>query len=624
MLFPAWRSTHSSGSRPSPGPQPLISDYALLGDCASAALVSREGAVDWMCVPRFDSSPIFCRLLDWERGGTFRIAPLGAHESARQYVEGTNVLTTVHTTARGRVRVTDFLSMARGRPRAPEWWQPGSRLIRSVEGLSGEVELDIWFHPTFDYARRDFHLERTTRGVLASMGPHWLALQSPATMEAYDPGGLRGTFRLFAGRRLWLVLEQGEGRPPATFGMSDQRAEEELKKTLRFWRGISDACTYEGPYREQVRRSGLVLKLLTYEPTGAVIAAPTAGLPQDIGTDRNFDYRYCWIRDSSLTVQALLLLGYQEDASRLLGWMLDTLSDRYDPGEQPLLTCSGELPPEPQQLRRLRGYRDSYPVNIGFGGQTELDDYGDLLEAAALLPELITPPRWRLLRRCADESARRWRKKDRSIWELNRPRHYLYSKVQCWAAVDRAMRLSAQLGYRGSWRRWTRAWRELQQAVLREGYDASLGAFTQAFGEPQLDAAALTLPLSRFLPAEDPRVVSTVERIQERLAVGPLVYRYLVKDVHPGHGSPFTLCSFWLADNFSLRGGFERARQIFEGVLRHANELGLLSEEIDADTGELRGNFPQALSHLGLIRSAHLIGQAERRRELERPASPPT
>lgn len=622
MLFPAWHSRHAPGSSPSRGDQPLISDYALLGDCASSALVSRDGSVDWMCVPRLASPPIFCRLLDWERGGTFRIAPLGAHESTREYVEGTNVLTTVHTTSTGRVRVTDFLSMAGGGPRAPEWNQlGGSRLIRCVEGLSGEVDLDIWFHPTFDYARRDFRLERTGRGVLASAGHQWLALQSPATLEAYDRGGLRGTFHLFAGRRLWFALEQGEGRPPATFGLSDQRAEDELKKTLHYWRAIWDACTYEGPYRELVKRSGMVLKLLTYEPTGAVVAAPSAGLPQDVGTDRNFDYRYCWIRDSSLLVRVLLELGYREDAARLLDWLLDTLSHRFDPGDQPLLTCAGELPPKTERLRRLRGYRDSTPVYIGFEGPEEHDGYGDLLEAAALLPAAITPQRWKLLRFCADQASRRWRKKDQSIWELNQPRHYLYSKVQCWTAVDRAMRLSDQLGLPGSWRRWARTWREIQGAVLHEGYDTSVGAFTQAFGEPQLDAAVLALPLTRFLPAEDPRVVSTVERIQERLAVGPLVYRYLAKDIHPGRGSPFVLCSFWLADNFSLRGDADRARQIIDGVLRHANDLGLLSEEIDADTGELRGNFPQALSHLGIVRSATLIREAERYREHGRPDS---
>jgi GH15 family glucan-1,4-alpha-glucosidase len=251
----------------------------------------------------------------------------------------------------------------------------------------------------------------------------------------------------------------------------------------------------------------------------------------------------------------------------------------------------------------------------------ELDDYGDLLEASALLPELITPQRWRLLKWCADQSAHRWREKDRSIWELSTPQHYLYSKMQCWTAVDRAMRLADQLGYRGSWRHWGRAWREIQDTVLRAGYDASLGAFTQVLGKPGLDAAALTLPLTRFLPADDPRVVSTSQRIQERLSVGPLVYRYLVKDVHPGHGSPFTLCSFWLVDNFSLRGELDRAREVFEGVLRHTNDLGLLSEEIDAATGELRGNFPQALSHLGLVRSAYLIREAEQHLEHGRSAS---
>jgi alpha,alpha-trehalase len=477
------------------------------------------------------------------------------------------------------------------------------------------VDLDIRFHPSCDFARREPHLERTTRGAVASAGSRWLALQCPATLEPDDRGGLRGTFRLFAGRRLWLVLEQGEGRPPATFGMSEHRAEDELLKTLHCWRRYWDACTYEGPYREQVKRSGLVLKLLTYEATGAVIAAPTAALPQEIGTGRNFDYRYCWIRDSALVVRALLILGHRADAERLFGWMLDTLSRRLDPGDHPVYTCTGQLPPKQHRLRRLRGYRDSHPVNIGFGGQTELDDYGDLLEAAALLPELLTPRRWRLLRWCADQSARRWRSKDRSIWELSRPRHYLYSKVQCWTAVDRALRLSSRLGLRGSHRRWERTWREIREAVLSEGYDASVGAFTQAFGEPGLDAAALTLPLSGFLPADDPRVLSTTERIQERLGVGPLVYRYLTEDIHPGTGSPFTLCSFWLADNFSLRGEPERAREVFEGVMRHASDLGLLSEEIGADTGELRGNYPQALSHLGLIRSAHLIGEAERRRE---------
>lgn len=614
MFFPSRRSRFLAEPRPPTGPQPLIGDYALLGDCASAALVSRDGAVDWLCVPRFDSPAVFCRLLDWERGGTFRAGPLGAHESVREYVEETNVLTTVHTTARGRMRVTDFFSMAGGGPRAPEWWNlGGSRMLRCIEGLSGEVELDLRFHPTFDFARRAPRLERTSRGAVASAGSRWLALQCPATLEPDDRGGLRGTFQLLAGRRLWLVLEQGEGRPPATSGMSEQRAEEELRKTLHFWRRHWDACTYEGPYREQVKRSGLVLGLLTYEATGAVIAAPTAALPQEVGTERNFDYRYCWIRDSALTLRALLLLGYRRNAERLFDWMMERLSRQRDPGDHPVFTCTGDLPPKPHVRRELRGYRGSSPVNLGFGGQTELDDYGDLLEAAALMPERVTPRRWRLLRWCADQAARRWRDEDRSIWELSRPRHYVYSKVQCWTAVDRALRLSQRLGQRGSRRRWERAWREIREAVLREGYDASAGAFTQAFGAPGLDAAALTIPLSGFLPADDPRVMSTAERVRERLGVGPLVYRYLVEDVHPGVGSPFTLCSFWLADNFSLRGEPERAREVLEGVLHHANELGLLSEELDADTGELRGNFPQALSHLGLIRSAYLIGEAERR-----------
>lgn len=569
-----------------------------------------------MCVPRFDSAPVFCRLLDWERGGTFRVGPLGAHEAAREYVNGTLVLTTVQTTARGTMRLTDFLSAAGGGPRAPEWWTlGGSRLLRRVEGLSGEVELDIQFHPTFDFARREPRFERAAQGAVVWSGSQWLALQCPVPLEADDRGGLRGTLRLHAGQRLWLVLEQGEGKPPEDFGMADQRAEEELRKTLVHWRRISNACTYEGPYREQVRRSGLVLKALTYEPTGAVVAAPTAALPQNPGTHRNFDYRYCWIRDSSLTVRALLLLGHREDAGRLLDWMMETLSGGYDPSTHPVFTCSGERPPASHELRQLRGYWDSLPVNIGFTGPRELDSYGDLMEVAALLPERLTPARWRLLRRYANRAASHWREKDRSIWELSRQRHYLYSSVQCWTAVDRALRLSELHGYRRSRRRWERAWLEIRQAILREGYNASVGAFTQAFGEPGLDASALTLPLTGLLPAADPRMVSTVERIRERLGVGPLLHRYLIQDVHPGTGSPFVLCSFWLADNYSLRGEPERAREVLEGVLHHANDLGLLSEEIDADTGELRGNFPQALSHLGLIRSAHLLDEAERRRE---------
>lgn len=514
------------------------------------------------------------------------------------------------------MRVTDCLSLAGGGPRAPEWWTlGGSRLLRCVEGLSGEVKLEIRFHPTFDFARHESRLERAVRGAVAWGDSQWLALQCPAPLAADDRGGLRGTLRLHAGQRLWLVLKQGEGKLPEDLSMAAPWAEEELRKTLAHWRRLWDACTYEGPYREQVRRSGLVLKALTYEPTGAVVAAPTAGLPQEPGTHRNFDYRYSWIRDSCFTVRALLLLGYREDAGRVLDWMLETLSRGHDPSTHPVFTCSGERPPASHELRWLQGYWDSHPVNIGFTGPRELDNYGELLEAAALLPEHLTPARWRLLRRYADRAARHWRKEDRSIWELSRRQHYLYSKVQCWTAVDRALRLSEQHGYRGSQRRWKRAWLEIRQAILRDGYDASEGAFTQVFGEPGLDASALTIPLTGLLPAADPRMVSTVEHIRERLAMGPLVHRYLVQDAHPGTGSPFALCSFWLADNYSLRGEPERARQVLEGVLHHANDLGLLSEEIDAGTGELRGNFPQALSHLGLIRSAHWIDEAERRRE---------
>jgi GH15 family glucan-1,4-alpha-glucosidase len=595
-----------------------VGDYALIGDAHTAALVARDGSIDWCCWPRFDSPALFCRLLDARRGGWFRVGPPGEHKAARSYIQSTNVLASTFETAEGKFRLTDFMPVERlTESRRGEDIAPSHKIMRLVEGLEGAAEVEVSFRPTFDFALAETQLIPHEHGAVARAGSEALGLSCPARLQADDSGVLRGRLKVLPGERIWIALAYYPDAGGKDIVVTPYACDAELERTLAYWREWWHTCRYDGQYAELVRRSALTLKLLTFEPTGALVAAPTTSLPEQIGGVRNWDYRYTWLRDSSLIIYALQLLGYTEEAADFFEW-LDRQCMTCRGKLQIMYTIDGESEIPERTLNHLEGYRGSRPVRVGNAAfkQTQIDIYGEILDAVHLYQATTNSPLrrewWDEVKFMADQTIERWREPDCGIWEVRGgPRHFLYSKLMCWVALDRAIKLAEHADAEDDVERWRNASEEIRAAILSEGYNEEVGAFTQAFGEPQLDASALVIPLTGFLPANDPRVLSTVERVQESLTCNGLVYRYLSDDGLPGGEATFALCSFWLVDNLAMQGRMEEARALFEKVVSYANDLGLLAEEIEPVSGELLGNYPQGFSHLALIRSALNISKCE-------------
>ena len=595
-----------------------VRDYALVGDAHTAALVAKDGSIDWCCWPRFDSPAIFCRLLDARRGGWSQLCPTDEYETTRSYVGTTNVLAAEFKTEGGRVRLTDFMPVERlTESHRGEDIAPSERILRLVEGLGGSVEMEVSFRPTFDYARAETSLSPCEGGAVASAGREAVTLSCAARLRREESGALAGRFQVREGERVWIALNYFPDVDPHAVRPPRAECDDELKKTLSYWEEWWHACRYEGPYSEQVRRSALALKLLTYEPTGALVAAPTTSLPEEVGGVRNWDYRFTWLRDSSLILYAMMLLGYHEEAEDFFGW-LDALAIPRRHHLQTMYTIDGKSFLPEQLLEDLEGYRGSRPVRIGNAAydQTQLDVYGEVLDAVYLYHERarqdIPDSWWDDIQFMAERTVEGWRKPDSGIWEVRGGlRHFLYSKLLCWVALDRAVRLAGRRRQRADVSRWERERDAIREKILTDGYNERVGAFTQYLGGEALDASALIIPQTGFLPPTDARVKSTVERVRERLTSHGLVYRYLNEDGLPGGEGTFALCSFWLVDNLALQGRVDEARELFEKVIGYASDLGLLSEEIDPVNDELLGNYPQGFSHLALIRSAINISRAE-------------
>ena len=606
------KTGHERGYRP-------IRDYAFIGDGHTAALVASDGSIDWYCCPRFDSPAVLCRLLDAHKGGWIRVGPSGEYATSRAYVENTNVLATTFTTGDGQLRLTDLMPIQRrAESRSSDNIEPGHRILRLVEGLTGEVDLEVHFRPTFNYARSTTTLLPCRGGAIAHTAGESLTLACPARLEPDASGGLSGRIRVTAGERFWIVLTYHASSDVRSKMLQVRDADAELARTIEYWRGWSARCTYLGPYHELVRRSALTLKLLTFMPSGALVAAPTTSLPEEIGGARNWDYRYTWLRDSALVLSSLMAIGYHDEALAFFDWLQAlSVNGRGDLKIMYRIDHGTDLPE--QILDHLEGYRKSRPVRIGNSAnmQMQLDIYGAVMSAMYYCYEHMDPPTeplWPILGHLADQAAARWREPDSGIWEIrDRPRHFLHSKLMCWVALDRAVRLAGPGRILGDAGRWRRSRDEIREAILDEGYNEEIGAFTQAFGEPALDSSVLTIPLVGFLPPTDPRVRSTVDRIQERLTSDGLVYRYVTDDGLPGGEATFALCSFWMVDNLALADRVDEARTLFDRLVGYANDVGLLSEQIMPATGELLGNFPQGFTHLALIRSALNIAKAEAR-----------
>jgi GH15 family glucan-1,4-alpha-glucosidase len=595
---------------------PPIGDYALIGDCRGAGLVSRDGSLDWLCLPRFDSPAIFAALLDADEGGRFRIRPAGAFRAERRYLPDTNIVETTFRCPGGTVALRDVLPVVSEEEKAG-FLAPEQEVLREVAVLAGEVELEILYDPRPDYGRvRPALRRRGALGWWCGCGGGVLILRSDVPLlRCGDSGGARGRATLRSGERAYFSLGYSR-EAPAVVPPLGAAAGERLDRSARWWREWAGRCAYRGPYREAVVRSALILKLLTYAPSGAVVAAPTTSLPERIGGGRNWDYRYCWLRDASFTIRALVALDYDEEATAYLGWLLHA-TRLTRPELQVVYDVYGEARLPERDLPHLAGYRGSRPVRVGNDacGQLQLDVYGEVVDAAARLLHggaRLDRETARLLDGLGRAVCRRWREPDEGIWEGRSGRfHHTHSKVLCWVALDRLIALH-EAGHRGlSADLFRRERAALRAAIEARGYNARLGSYAQVFDGDALDASLLTLPLHGYLPADHPRMRGTVDRILAHLGRDGLVYRYGADTddgLAPGEGA-FGLCGFWAVECLARAGDVAAATRAFERLLACGNDVGLFAEEIDPASGAALGNFPQAFTHVGLINAALTLAE---------------
>jgi GH15 family glucan-1,4-alpha-glucosidase len=577
-----------------------IEDYGLLGDTHTAALVGRDGSIDWLCLPRFDSAACLAALLGGRDNGRWLIAPEGAARSARRrYRDDTLILESEFDAPEGSVRLIDFLPIREETP----------HLVRIVEGLSGTVRMNMDLVLRFDYGKTVPWVLRREGILTAVAGPDGVALRTPVATRGRDLS-TAATFSVEAGQRIPFVLSwyPSHLRPPDAID-----AEVALADTERWWRDWSERCTYTGPWREPVVRSLITLKALTYAPTGGIAAAPTTSLPEAIGGVRNWDYRFCWLRDATLTLYSLIQGGYREEAARWRDWLLRAVAG--DPSQlQILYGLAGERNIPETEVPWLAGYEDSKPVRIGNAavGQFQLDVFGELMDAlyvarrAGLEPE---PAAWALQRHLVGYLESVWRQPDEGIWEVRGGRrHFTHSRVMAWVALDRSIKAAETMGLEAPLDRWRKIRQEIHDDVCANGFDPDRGAFVQYYGSKDLDASLLRIPLVGFLPPDDPRVTGTVAAIERELVVDGFVVRYATAEggtdgLPPGEGA-FLPCSFWLVDALAQTGRGEEARRLFKRLVALGNDVGLLSEEYDPVARRLVGNFPQAFTHVALVNSA--------------------
>ncbi|HZD02442.1 MAG TPA: glycoside hydrolase family 15 protein [Actinomycetes bacterium] len=597
-----------------------IADYALLSDCRSAALVSRDGSVDWLCVPRFDSPSVFARLLD-EQAGHFSIQPAGQARVTRRYLDQTMVLETTFRTPTGTLVLVDAMALGRDdRSHDLGAGSPGV-LLRRLDCTGGHVTVQVTYAPRPEYGLIHPLLAQAGGGLVSRGGAEVLALSTPVPLEV-SASTATATIGLRAGQTAAFALRHARRwEPPPPLWDQDEIAGR-LAGTVEGWRSWSAMHqAYEGPWRELVHHSGRVLQALTFQPTGAIVAAPTTSLPETVGGMRNWDYRYTWVRDASLTMEALWVAACPDEAHCFFDFLAGAAPTQLQRGGdlQIMFGVGGEHDLTERELAHLGGWRASRPVRVGNGAwtQRQLDVYGELLGAAERLVEQLgdlDPTTASFLVEAADTAASRWKEKDQGIWELRgEPRDFLYSKLMCWVALDRAIALADRLHATDRVAHWSASRQQIRAAILEQGWSGRAGAFTQAFGSDDLDASSLMLAITGFLPGDDPRMKQTIDAIAQRLTdERGLVYRYLAHDGLAGEEGTFLLCTFWLAQAQALAGELERARATFETAIAFASDVGLLAEEVDPASGELLGNYPQAFSHIGLINAAWAIGQAQR------------
>jgi len=581
-----------------------IRDYAVIGDGRTAALVAGDGCIDWLCLPNFDSPSVFASVLDIERGGSFVLQPAIPFGWSRQYLPDTNVLQTTFTTDRGTVRITDAMTLP------DEHLEPMREVVRVVEGLAGVVPMRWRVVPRFQYGSGAPRREMRGNVPTATFGSDAVAVCSwDAGMPAWEGPGLRGSFDTIEGKRALIALVSAHGEPLVLPGR--HAVESRLDGTVRFWRRWAGERTYDGPWRESVLRSALVLKLLFFAPSGAALAAGTTSLPEQIGGVRNWDYRFCWIRDSNFHIEAMLRLGGHDEARALFWWFMQATA-LTEPRLQVLYRLDGGPRADERELS-LSGYRASRPVRVGNAAidQLQLDIYGALLEAAWLFGQTdhLDHDTGRVLGRIADLVCDIWRQPDSSIWEVrSAPRQFTHSKVMCWVALDRAIRL-ARLGKVPGRHlmRWSTEQAAIQRFIETECWSARRRSYARAAGSDEMDASLLMMPLVGYGDPAGERMKGTIDAVCKDLRHGPFVFRYLGEDGLPGEEGCFLNCSFWLAGALARAGRTSEATDLMDKLVARANDVGLFAEEIAPMDGAFLGNFPQALVHLSLIDAALVI-----------------
>jgi GH15 family glucan-1,4-alpha-glucosidase len=592
---------------------PAIGDYAIIGDCRTAGLVSRAGSLDWLCLPHFSGPSVFAALLDQARGGRFAVRPRGSFRTTRRYLGASPVLETTFACAGGVARLTDFVPLVSDAGSL----HPMREVVRVLEGVSGSSVFELVLEPRPDYARtRPRVRSRGALGWSFTWADEILVLNASVPLEGTCNGtSLRARLTVAPGEKVYISLAYAKG-DLVVFAPLRETAEQRLQATLAWWDGWTSRCTYHGPYRDTVLRSAVTLKLLTYVLSGAVIAAPTASLPEAIGADRNWDYRYCWLRDATLTMRAFTGLGYGDEAEAFLHWLLHATRLTW-PELQVLYDVYGRTDVKEQTLEHLSGYRGSRPVRIGNGAHTQiqLDVYGEVVSAALAFAESgggLEADEARLLAGFGKTVLQQWRNPDHGIWEVRGPkRQYTFSKVMCWSALDSLVKLHERGAMRIDVDLLRRERDAIAEAIETRGYNESIDSYVGAFDGDRVDAALLLMGCLGYKDPCHPRMRSTFERIHERLGRGGLLYRYErgCDDLASNEGA-FGICSFWAIDNLARRGDVEAAQHAFEHVLSYANDLGLFAEEIEPGTGAALGNFPQAFTHVGLINAALAIAEA--------------
>ncbi len=591
-----------------------IGDYALIGDCRSAALVSRDGSIDWLCLPIFDGPSVFAAILDAGRGGCFRVSAAGNARLSRRYVGNSAVLETTFTTPGGVLRLTDAMPVADEATKSASLW-PDHEVVRRAECVEGEVVVEVVFEPRPDYGRAKVRLRAGHYNtLLCEIGPQALTLRSDVPL-ALDPDGCgaRGRLLLKRGESAVAALTFTDGLP-AVLPAHGRHAEDVLDGSVKWWERWASQCEYDWDHRDAIVRSAVTLKLLTYAPSGAMIAAPTTSLPEKIGGVRNWDYRYCWLRDASLTLCALVDLGYREEAEAFLSWMLYATA-LTRPKLQILYDVYGEPGVPERTLEHLEGHAGSRPVRIGNSatGQLQFDVYGEVVDAAFQFIArggAIDRATSRLLVGLGNTVSSVWRDPDDGIWEARAGRHHnTHSKVLCWVALDRLIKLHEDGHLKAPVDRFRAERDAIRREVEAHAWNERMGSYVAVFDGDALDASLLRMATSGFTDPKGERMRRTADAVRRRLGTNGLIHRYHTDDgLPPGEGA-FTICSFWSVECFALEGRLDEARRELERLLGCRNDLGLLSEEIDVETGALLGNFPQAFSHIGLINAALTLAE---------------